>query len=269
VDDRTCRTFALRLEYDGSAFAGSQLQANARTVQGALEDVLVRLAGRPVRIRLAGRTDAGVHATGQVAAVEMPARWQAEELQKALNALLPEELAVSGAVVAPDGFDPRRRAQWRRYRYRLSTTAVRSPLRRRIAWQVGPGLDVEAMRAAVLTTQGERDFAAFGEPSKPGASTVREMMTALLCERPERLEFEFTATAFLRGQVRRTVGQLVEVGRGKQSVAEFETLLRAARPHSAGPAAPAHGLCLTEVAYSEISFASADGAMAAGVERES
>ena len=268
MDERACRTIALRLEYDGSAFAGSQLQANAPTVQGALEDVLARLVGRSVRIRLAGRTDAGVHATGQVAAAEMPARWQPEELQRALNALLPEELAVNGAVVAPDGFDPRRRALWRQYRYTLSTSPVRSPLQRRMAWQVGAGLDIEAMRAAAYALIGEHDFAAFGEPSKPGASTIREMKSARLCEWPERLVFGFTATAFLRGQVRRTVGQLVEVGRGKQTVDEFVALRRAAKPHSAGPAAPAHGLCLQAVRYSEISFSSPRGAIAAGVERE-
>lgn len=248
------RTLALRLEYDGAAFSGSQLQANAPTVQEALEAALAQLTGAPVRIRLAGRTDAGVHASGQVAAAELPERWGPAALQRALNALLPEDLAVTGATYAPDGFDPRRRAVWRRYRYTLLLTPVRSPLRRRDSWAVGPDLDVEALRDAARRLVGEHDFAAFGGPVKAGTSTVRRMESVRVCRLGHALRLEFTATAFLPHQVRRTVGALVAVGRGKQTPEGFAALLRAARPGSAGPAAPAHGLCLVDVAYREVSF---------------
>jgi tRNA pseudouridine38-40 synthase len=268
VEGRGRRTIALRLEYDGSAFAGSQLQANGRTVQGELEQVLQRLTGAPVRIRLAGRTDAGVHASGQVAAAELPERWQPADLQRALNALLPEDLAVNGATDAPDGFDPRRRALWRCYRYTLLLQPVRSPLRRRAVWQIGKRLDLDAMRVAAAVLLGEHDFAAFGAAAKPGTSTVRRMDQVSLCAAGPLLRLEFTATAFMRGQVRRTVGQLVEVGRGKESVAGFVALVRAARPGSAGPAAPPRGLCLVEVAYSDVSFAAENDVGRAGVETE-
>lgn len=235
-------------------------------MQGELEQALARLAGAPVRIRLAGRTDAGVHASGQVAAAELPERWQAAELQRALNALLPEDLAVTGATDAPDGFDPRRRALWRRYCYTLLVQPLRSPLQRRTVWQIGTRLDLEAMREAAAALAGEHDFAAFGAAASPGASTVRRMERVSLCAAGPRLTWEFTATAFLRGQVRRTVGQLVAVGRGKESVAGFVALVRAARPGSAGPAAPPRGLCLVEVAYSDVSFAPESDAGRAGVE---
>jgi len=265
VDGRTLQTIALRLEYDGAAFAGSQLQANAPTVQGALEEALARLTGGVVRARLAGRTDAGVHALGQVAAVELPERWQPDTLQRALNALLPEELSVTGAVVAPPGFDPRRHALWRRYRYTLLTTPWRSPLWRRYAWHVGEALDRDAMRAVLALLEGEHDFAAFSGPVKDGASTVRCMHAVSLCEEDARIVLEFVANAFLPHQVRRTVGQLVEVGRGRETVEGFAALLRAARPGSAGPAAPPHGLCLVEVAYRDVSFAPLVAAARMGV----
>jgi tRNA pseudouridine38-40 synthase len=259
------RTIALRLEYDGAAFAGSQLQANAPTVQGALEEALARLTGSTVRVRLAGRTDAGVHALGQVAAAELPERWQPDTLQRALNALLPEELAVTGAIAAPAGFDPRRHALWRRYRYTLLTTPWRSPLWRRYAWHVSEELDRGAMRVALALLEGEHDFAAFGGPVKEGASTVRCMHAASLHEAGTHIVLEFVANAFLPHQVRRTVGQLVEVGRGRETVEGFAALLHAARPGSAGPAAPPQGLCLVEVAYRDVSFAPPVAAARMGV----
>ncbi|MHB8575995.1 MAG: tRNA pseudouridine synthase A, partial [Dehalococcoidia bacterium] len=136
MDDRGRVTFALRLEYDGAGFGGSQFQANARTVQGELERAIEPLTTCRRRVALAGRTDSGVHATGQVAAVQLPASWSAATVMQALNARLPEDLAVTAAVEAPEGFDPRHHAVSRRYVYRVLNDSTRSPLLRRTTWQV-------------------------------------------------------------------------------------------------------------------------------------
>ncbi|HZU75125.1 MAG TPA: tRNA pseudouridine(38-40) synthase TruA, partial [Dehalococcoidia bacterium] len=216
------QTFALKLEYDGAAFGGSQYQANARSVQGALEAALASL-GLCGRVALAGRTDAGVHAEGQVAAATLVRPWAASDLQCAINARLPEDAAVVAAAVAPEGFDPRRWAVSRRYRYRMLIGSVRSPLRRRHAWHVRYEVDEEAMRTAASALVGEHDFAAFGgRLGSAGGSTRRRMFDVALRRDGRLLELEFEATAFLPHQVRRTVGALVEVGRGRLTVEEFQ-----------------------------------------------
>lgn len=224
-----------------------------------MEHAAEPLAGHPLRARFAGRTDAGVHATGQVAALDLPARWTAAELQRALNAWLPATIAVVAVTEAPTGFDPRRRALWRRYRYRVWNHDVRSPLLRRSAWHVRYALDDAAMRGAAALLVGEHDFASFAAPLKqPDATSVRTMHEAVVVRDGGLLRFEFRANAFLPHQVRRMVGALVELGRGKLSERQIAAWLHEPVSGTAGPAAPPEGLCLVDVAYAELRFDGTD-----------
>lgn len=249
------RTFALKLEYDGTAYGGSQFQTNARTIQDELERALAPLARERGRVAFAGRTDAGVHATGQVAAVRVPVKWAAADLQRALNARLPEDIAVAAAVEVPADFDPRRCARRRRYEYWVLNAPVPRPLLRHRVWQVRHQLDEVRLRAAAALLVGEHDFAAFAGPvDPPDASTIRRMFATSIQRDGQLLKLEFEANAFLPHQVRRTVGALAAVGRGRLSVSAFEALLRGAVPGTAGPAAPAHGLCLVQVMYDGVRF---------------
>jgi tRNA pseudouridine38-40 synthase len=240
---------ALLLEYDGAAYGGSQRQANAPSIQAALEEAIRRLTGQPVRTAFAGRTDAGVHARGQVAAFSTEVDHAPEVWRRALNALLPEDIAVRAAAVVEDDFDPRRHAHSRTYRYRIWNAPVRSPLWRSRAWQVREPLDVATMRRAAAALIGEHDVAAFGGSPGPGRSTWRRILRADVCRRGELVSFEIEANAFLPHQVRRTAGALVEVGRGRLTPERFEAWLAAPEPNAAGPAAPPHGLCLMAVRY--------------------
>jgi tRNA pseudouridine38-40 synthase len=248
ADARRCARATV--EYDGTAFAGSQVQPNARTVQGELEEALNRLIGERIRVRLAGRTDAGVHATGQVAAFclprELPWRGGLPELGRRLNGLLPADLAVRGLRPVPSAFDPRRDALWRVYRYRIRTGPVR-PLDRHRTAAVDERLDVDAMREAAGRLVGERDFAALG--SHPRGRTVRNLAEVRVTRRGGLVEVKVTANAFLRRMVRSIVAVLLEVGRGRLTPDAAVALLD--RPGRAlhGRAAPARGLTLERIVY--------------------
>jgi tRNA pseudouridine38-40 synthase len=249
------RHYALRLEYDGAAYGGSQSQANARTIQDELERAVEPLSGSRQRAAFAGRTDAGVHASGQVAVVSVPVRWKAGELLKAVNARLPRDIAVTAVAGVDERFDPRRHAVRRRYRYLVWNQPVRSPLLRTRAWHVAHALDDEKMRAAAQMLEGEHDFAAFAGPISPrGASTIRILGPVELQRDGSLLRFGFEGTAFLPHQVRRTVGALTEVGRGKMTVSAFGAMIHNGRPGEAGPAAPPEGLCLVGVDYDGLRF---------------
>jgi tRNA pseudouridine38-40 synthase len=247
VSAQARRRIALVLEYDGTGFGGSQIQKNAPSIQGTLEDKIEKLTGTHARVAFAGRTDAGVHARGQVAAFTTASALEAAVLMRGLNAWLPESIAVRSAVEVDERFDPRRHARSRTYRHAVYNAPVRSPLLRAHAWHVAEPLDVAAMQEAALMLIGEHDFAAFSR---------REPTTTVRCVHrcevdPERrlVTIEIEANAFLRQQVRRTAGALVRVGLGKLTPAAFGELLRRAEPATAGPVAPAHGLCLLRVAY--------------------
>jgi tRNA pseudouridine38-40 synthase len=244
------------LEYDGTAFAGSQVQPNARTVQGVLEEALNRLTGERVRIRLAGRTDAGVHATGQVIAFCLPRRirrtavgWR--ELQRRLNAILPPDLAIRSLRSVAAGFDPRRDAVARVYRYRIRTGGRSQPLDRHRALEIEDQLDVAAMEAAASALVGERDFAALG--SDEHGRTVRHLLEVAIRRRGSLVEVRVTADAFLRRMVRSIVALLLEVGRGRLAAADVVSLLGAGKRILDGRAAPAKGLTLEKVMYSNTS----------------
>jgi tRNA pseudouridine38-40 synthase len=239
------------IQYDGTAFAGSQVQANARTVQGELEEALNRLSGERTRVRLAGRTDAGVHATGQVAAFCLsPSVGGGEgwpELQRRLNTVLPPDLVVKSLRTAPVGFDPRRDARWRVYRYRIRMAGDRRPTDRHRTLEIDDRLDVAAMRAAAVALLGERDFAALG--SDKWGRTVRHLMEVRVISRGSLVEVRVTANAFLRRMVRSIVALLMEVGLGRLSPEAVVEVLNGAGRALHGRAEPARGLTLERVIY--------------------
>jgi tRNA pseudouridine38-40 synthase len=241
----------LLLEYQGTAYGGSQYQKNAPTVQGALERALGSLTGEPIRVAMAGRTDAGVHARGQVASFKTSTRHSTAVIIRGTNALLPADIAVRAAEEVDIGFDPRRNAKSRWYRYTLDTSAQRPALGRHYSWHVGPGLDLKAMAGAAKHLKGKHDFAAFTAPSEAQRSvTLRHVLRVRLQpDKAQRVHFEIEANAFLLHMVRRIVGTLVEVGRGKMAVADFRRLIEEAPPGEASRTAPARGLCLVKVRY--------------------
>ena len=239
------------IEYDGTAFAGSQVQPNARTVQGELEKALNRLIGERTRVRLTGRTDAGVHATGQVVAFRhpgiVPGSGGLLALQRRLNAALPPDLAVRSLRRAPRGFDPRRDARWRVYRYRILMNGVSRPLDRHRTHEIDGSLDVDAMQAAAERLVGERDFAALG--SHVHGRTIRHLAEVRITRRGELVEIRVTANAFLRRMVRSIVAVLLEVGRGKLAPSGVDGLLAASGRALHGRAAPPRGLTLERIVY--------------------
>jgi tRNA pseudouridine38-40 synthase len=243
--------FAATVSYDGTAFAGSQIQPNARTVQQELETAAAVLFGSPTRVELAGRTDSGVHAIGQVAAFSAETRHGAETVRKALNANLPDDVAVRAVREVPEGFDPRRWARRRWYRYSIDNGEAREPLSRRTAWFVEGSLDIQAMQAAAQALVGRKDFSAFSGQLEPGRTSVRTVFKAGWSCEGSTLLFDIEADAFLPQMVRRITGELVRVGRGSANVEEIVRLSQQAEPGSATHVAPAHGLCLRRVWYDE------------------
>ena len=236
--------YRARVEYDGTDFAGSQVQPRCRTVQGELEAALARLTGETrVRVDLAGRTDAGVHALGQVIAFTIERRMTAEELERALNGILPPDVAVRDPRRAPAGFNPRFAARYREYRYTI-WNGSRSPLRERTALLVRAQLDTAAMARAGSVFIGRHDFSAFGGVI---GHPVRTVHSVRVRRTGELVTIDVRADAFLRGMVRRIVAVLLEVGRGGLDRAAVEALLAARRPALDGAMAPAKGLCLRRV----------------------
>jgi len=244
------------IEYDGTAFAGSQVQPNARTVQGELEKALNRLIGEETRVRLAGRTDAGVHATGQVAAFCWSGpSWAGPgrrggglpELLRRLNAALPPDLAVRSLRAVGRDFDPRRDARWRVYRYRILMSGVRRPSERHRTLEIDERLDVAAMRAAAARMLGERDFGALGADAR--GRTVRNIAEVRVTGRGALVEVRVTANAFLRRMVRSVVALLMEVGRGRLAPDAVDGILDGGARALHGRAAPARGLTLERVIY--------------------
>jgi tRNA pseudouridine38-40 synthase len=234
------RRIALLLEYEGTRYAGSQLQANAPTVQGEVEAAVTKTTGVEARCAFAGR---------KVAAFSTASGLPADTIRNALNAWLPEDIAVRAAAEVDAGFDPRRNALRRAYRYTILNRRARPALDRRFVWHVPQALGVEAMARAARSLEGERDFAAFASASEDrGSSTVRRLECFRVHREGERVLCDAVANAFLPHQVRRMVGALVEVGLGRLTPGDYLALLEGA-PSSAGPAAPARGLTLLWVEY--------------------
>jgi tRNA pseudouridine38-40 synthase len=240
----TARRFRATVEYDGTEFAGFQLQVGSRTVQGELEAALARLSGgirQPVMG--AGRTDAGVHALGQVIAFTYPGGLSAEDLTVALNGNLPPDVAIRDIRQAPAEFNPRYAARYREYRYTI-WNGPRSPLRERTALWVRAELDVGAMVRAGTVLEGRHDFSAFGGADPQPVRTVHRIRVR---RTGSQVTIDVRADAFLRGMVRRIVATLLAVGTGRLEASAVGALLTAGTPALEGAAAPARGLCLRRV----------------------
>ena len=241
---------ALILEYDGSRYVGWQVQPNGPSVQAEVERALSTLHHSPRRVTAAGRTDAGVHARGQVASFPEPSPLPLRAYVQGMNALLPPDVAVRAARLEPDGFDARRSARGKRYRYLLENAPTRAPLTRLRAWQQFPPLDPGAMRAAAAHLLGRHDFAAFQASDCSARHAVREVRRLeVLGEAGGRIELVVEASAFLKHMVRNLAGTLVEVGLGKREPGSLPALLAGGDRTRAGPTAPPHGLYLEEVFY--------------------
>jgi tRNA pseudouridine38-40 synthase len=240
------------LSYDGTAFAGFEAQVNKRTVQGELEKALKVLKWGGRRIMASGRTDAGVHAAGQVIAFDLEWRHGEEPLQAALNAIMPDDVAIRKLSRARDDFHPRFDARRRCYRYGVQISRWRDPLTERYVLRLAHRPDIDKMNEAAGTMLGEHDFQAFGTAPKKGSHTRRTVFRAEWIE-PERncIEFWLEANAFLYRMVRITVGTLLQVGRGTRSVTDFQRLMELNGKERAGPAVPAKGLCLERIVYPE------------------
>jgi tRNA pseudouridine38-40 synthase len=241
----------LILEYDGTNYHGSQYQANAPTVQGEIEKALQQLTGEKTRVKMASRTDAGVHATGQVVSFKTDAALPVQAYIDGLNHFLPGDIAVKEAKRADNDFDVRRRAIRRTYKYYILSSATRSPIRQGFSCRVNGGLDIAAMRQACRALIGRHDFASFVASAETARAkrTVRDMYKAEITQDGDMIVLEMAASSFLPHQVRNTVGALIKVGQGKMMVDEFCNLVSAKTPGLAGPTAPADGLCLVRVDY--------------------
>ena len=214
--------YQLILAYDGTRFSGSQRQARARTVQGEVEAALRRIGWQASSLLSAGRTDAGVHASGQVVSFQMEWNHGLEDLLKAVNANLPEDIAAWQVRQVPTDFHPRFSARSRRYQYTLVCQPERNPLVERFAWRVWPAPELERLQAAAAVFIGRHDFRAFGSPPRAGASTVRTVVKAQWLAISERLVYEVEADAFLYHMVRRMVSDQVLVGQGRMEVEAIE-----------------------------------------------
>jgi len=240
----------LTLEYDGTRYVGWQLQLNGPSVQAEVERALGTLHKAPRRVTAAGRTDAGVHARGQVASFAEARPLPLAAYVKGMNALLPADVAVRAASLEPDGFDARRSARGKRYRYLIENGDTRAPLTRLIAWQLFGRLDVPAMREAARHLVGRHDFAAFQASDCEAHHAVRDVRRLdVIGEAGGRIEIAVEATAFVKHMIRNFVGTLVEVGQGKRAPGSLPALVASRDRKRAGPTAPAQGLCLEAVFY--------------------
>ena len=250
----TLRRVALLVEYDGTEFSGSQLQPGRRTVQGAIEDAVYAYDAEPDaeprRAALAGRTDAGVHARGQVAAIDLNRHDDPATVRDAINHYLPDDVAVRAVADVDATFDPRRCATSRCYRYRIEDGRTRSPLSRRDRWQVRKRLDDDAMaEAAALLPREERDWSAFASPLEEGRSPMRTLHhLSVVRTGTHTIEITMEADAFLPHQVRRTAGALERVGAGACTPEAFASLIDG-EVASVGPTAPPQALTLEAVRY--------------------
>jgi tRNA pseudouridine38-40 synthase len=241
----------LIVEYEGTNYHGSQSQANAPTVQGEIEKALKKLTGERTRIKIASRTDAGVHARGQAVCFDTKARLPLKSFIDGLNHHLPPDIAVKEAYKVEPSFDVRRRAVSREYRYCILNSPTRSPLKQEFSWRVTGKLDTEAMNRACRALIGRHDFASFvaSEATARQKRTVRDVFKAAITRDGDMIYFDIVANSYLPHQVRNTIGTLIKVGQGKMTEDEFKNVIGAATPGLAGPTAPARGLCLMQVKY--------------------
>ncbi len=243
------RNIKLIIEYDGTNYAGWQVQPNGLAVQQVLEGALAKLTGAKVRLYSSGRTDAGVHARRMVATFRTDKSIPLRAFSDGLNTLLPPDIAVREAEEVSVDFDPRRDARGKHYRYTILNAPRRLPLARLHAWHVRERLDLDAIRKAAVHLVGEHDFAAFRASGCAAGTTVRRIDALEIGQEGDIIHIDVTGSGFLRNMVRIMVGTLVEVGLGKRSPDSLASLFEVPDRSAAGTTAPAHGLCLMEVFY--------------------
>lgn len=239
------------LGYDGTAFGGMQRQDNARTIQGEFETALRKIGWDGQSVLAAGRTDAGVHANGQVVVFDLDWRHSTQDLCNALNANLPPDIGVQQAFHAKPDFHPRFDAISRLYQYQILCRQNRDPLRERYAWRIWPEPDLDLLHASAETLVGEHDFSAFGTPPQEGGTTIRRVFRAGWSRGDEALAFEVEANAYLYHMVRRMVHLQVEVGLGRKSLDDLRFYLSRQADELIQGLAPACGLILQQVTYPE------------------
>lgn len=246
---RVCR---LVVAYDGSGFHGFAAQVDQRTVAGELHRCLAKVLRTEVDLACAGRTDAGVHAWGQVVSFTAPADIDLARVQASVNGMLGPEVVIRSAALTDPGFDARHSARWRSYRYTLVNRPVADPFLASTAWHVAAPLDLGALRLAADPFVGEHDFASFCRRGPEGSTTVRRVLESRWHDLGDGiLRYDIRGTAFCWQMVRSIVGTLVDAGSGKRRPGDMLGILRAADRAAAGTVAPPHGLCLWEVGYPE------------------
>lgn len=251
--------YKITVEYDGGPFVGWQRQDSGPSIQAALEDAVLAFSGERVHVQGAGRTDAGVHARGQVAHFDIAAEKRAEEVRGGLTFhLKPNPIVVTAAALAPPGFHARFSATHRRYRYRILNRRTPAAMERGHVWHVPVPLDVEAMQAAASVLVGRHDFNSFRSVSCQAKSSIKTLDELSLARCDEEIHLDVGARSFLHNQVRILAGTLQLVGRGQWNRADVEAALAACDRTRAGPTAPPSGLCLMEVRYDGRSDADGD-----------
>jgi tRNA pseudouridine38-40 synthase len=239
----------LTIEYDGTNYSGWQLQPRHDSIQARIEAALERIFATQVRVFGSGRTDAGVHARGQVASITIPRPFDTGELQRAMNSLLPSDIVVREIAPAPDDFDPRRDARWRVYEYRVLNRKVASAFEYRYSWLVRDDLDLGAMNSSARVFLGEHDFAAFRSLGSEVKTTVRRVIASEWRRAGDLLVYTVEANSFLRHMVRAMVAAMIDAGRGRLDAQKIAVILEG-RDRQAAPAnAPPRGLYLVEVRY--------------------
>jgi len=249
-DGAAVRNVRLLVEYDGTDFHGWQVQPQVRTVQGELQDALRTMTGESASVKGASRTDAGVHALGQVAHFMTSSRIATEQFAKGLTALTGPDVAVVASEEVSESFSARRNARGKIYRYALWNGRAPSPIRRRTSWHVRGALDLSAIRTAAGHLVGRHDFAAFRAASCDQPTTIREILGLEVSGATgDLVEVTIEGTAFLQHMVRIMVGTLVEVGLGRRPPEEVAAIRESLDRRRAGQTGPAHGLCLVKVHY--------------------